>query len=408
LAAIAIVAAAAALFLARRGPARTTVDTATATRKAQFRSTVSASGEIVASQYADIGSSVMGKVIALPVAEGDYVTMGQVLAQIDRVRAESEAAGASEQLKALESEQLAAGEQLRVAEADVAAAEARARDTEQVLKRRQELSAEQLVAASDLDSARAAADTARAQLTAARAAAGRAEQNLETAARRVGQARAQFIGAKDVLDKTSILSPIRGVVTRMNVRLGEMVVVGIQNQPGTTLMTVSDLGVINAEVKVAEADVLSVVRGQSADVTLEALPGKHFAGTVVEVGASALPVTGAAAAREFRVVIRLTTPDPGLRPGLTCDAEIVTSERPNALTVPLQSVVLRTVDGSERTGVFTVTNGAATFVPVTSGVIGGLDIEVAGVSEGTTVVTGPYQVLRTLQDGALVQTGGTR
>ena len=408
LAVIAVVGAGVAVVIARRGPARTTVDTGAATRRAQFRSTVSASGEIVASQYADIGSSVMGKITALPVSEGDRVTMGQVLAQIDRVRAESDAASASEQLKALESEERAAGEQLRSADADVTAAEARARDAGQVLKRRQELSAEQLLAASDLDSAKAAADAANAQVAAARATANRARQGLETAARRVGQARAQFVGAKDVLDKTSILSPINGTISRLNVRLGEMVVVGLQNQPGTTLMTVSDLGAINAEVKVAEADVLSVIRGQLAEITLEALPGKRFSGKVVEVGASALPVTGAAAAREFRVVIRMDTPDLGLRPGLTCDAEIVTSERPQALTVPLQSVVLRSVEGQERTGVFTVVNGVATFVPVTSGVIGGLDIEVSGLDEGTTVVTGPYQVLRTLQSGALVQTGGTR
>lgn len=408
LAVLAIVGAGIAIVVVRRGPPRTMVDTAPVARKAQFRSTVTASGEIVASQYADIGSSVMGKITALPVAEGDFVTVGQVLAQIDRVRAESDAASAQEQQKAAESEERAASEQVRAAEADIAVSEARARDAQQVLRRRQELRAEQLVAAADLDSAKAAADAAEAQIAAARAAAARAEQNLETAARRVAQARAQFVGAKDIFDKTSILSPIKGVVTRLNVRAGEMVVVGIQNQPGTTLMTVSDLGAINAEVKVAEADVLSVARGQSADVTLEALPGKRFSGKVVEVGASALPVTGAAAAREFRVVIRVDTPDPGLRPGLTCDAEIVTSERPQAMTVPLQSVVLRTVDGQERTGVFTIVNGVATFVPVTSGIIGGLDIEVSGIDEGTAVVTGPYQALRTLQTGALVATGGTR
>ena len=113
------------------------------------------------------------------------------------------------------------------------------------------------------------------------------------------------------LAKTSIVSPIDGVVTRLRVREGEMVVVGIQNQPGTTLMTISDLGAINAEVKVAEADVLRVVVGQRAVVTLEALPGKRFAGRVIEIGASALPVAGTgAAAREFRVVVRLDPPDP--------------------------------------------------------------------------------------------------
>lgn len=395
-----------AAWWAGRGPARVTVDVDTARRQAQFRSTVTASGEIVASQYADIGSSVMGKIVALPVSEGDRVTAGQVLAQIDRVRAQSDAASAFEQVKALEAEERAAKEQVRAADADAAAAEARLRDAEQLLRRRRELSAEQLVPASELDSAKAAFDAAQAQLTAARAAGDRARVNVETASRRALQARAQQLGAQDVLDKTSILSPIAGVVTRLRVRNGEMVVVGVQNQPGTTLMTISDLGAIDAEVKVAEADVLSVHRGQKATVTLEALPGKSFSGSVVEIGASALPVTGTAAAREFRVVVRLDSPDPGLRPGLTGDAEIVTSERTNVLTVPLQSVVLRDSGGAQKTGIFTVVEGAARFVPVVSGVIGGLDIEVSGIDEGTTVITGPYQVLRGLTDGTLVVAAG--
>lgn len=405
---LALVVVIGAVAFARRGPARTTVDVGTAVRQAQFRSTVTASGEIVASQYADIGSSVMGKITALPVAEGDRVTMGQVLAQIDRVQLEADAAGAFEQLKALEADERAAREQLKSTEAEVAAAEARLRDTEQLLKRRRELRAEQLLPASELETATAATDTAAAQLNAARAAAARATQNIEGANRRMLQATAQQIRAADVLAKTSVLSPIAGVVTRLRVRSGEMVVVGVQNQPGTTLMTISDLNTIDTEVKVAEADVLAIARGQAATVTLEALPGKKFAGRVVEIGASALPVIGAAAAREFRVVIRLESPDPGLRPGLTGDAEVVTSERTNVLTVPLQSVVLRTVDGQELTGVFTVVDGVATFLPVTSGVIGGLNIEVSGLTEGAVVVTGPYQMLRELKAGQLVLVAGRK
>ena len=181
-----------------------------------------------------------------------------------------------------------------------------------------------------------------------------------------------------------------------------MVVIGIQNQPGTTLMTVSDLSEINAEVKVAEADVLRVTVGQPANVTLEALSGRQFTGRVVEVGASALPVSGTgAAAREFRVVVRLDRPDPGLRPGLTCDAEILTGERNNVLTVPLQAVVLRSAGGGtgDQTGVFVLQGSRARFTPVQSGIIGGLDIEVSGVAEGTEIIVGPFQVLRTLRDG---------
>ncbi|HEY6892557.1 MAG TPA: efflux RND transporter periplasmic adaptor subunit, partial [Rhodanobacteraceae bacterium] len=229
-------------------------------------------------------------------------------------------------------------------------------------------------------------------------------------ARRVAQSRAQQTSANDMLSKTSILSPIDGIVSRLRVREGEMVVVGIQNQPGTTLMTISDLGAIDAELKVAEADVLRLTLGQPATVTLESMPGQHFSGKVVEIGASALPVAGTgAAAREFKVVVRLDRADPSLRPGLTCDAEIVAAERERVLTVPLQSVVLRPRPGAaDQSGVFVVADGRARFVPVTAGVIGGLDIEVGGVTEGAMVITGPYQTLRDVQDGALVRTAVRR
>lgn len=400
-----------AVVISRRGPARVAVDAVSATRQAHFVSTVTASGEIVATRYADIGSSVMGRIVSLPVAEGERVRAGQVLARLDAVQMESDLSGAEAQVRALEADLAGAREQVRAAAADVAAAEARAGDAEQQLARKQELFEARLLPALEFETARAAAENARAQLAAARAAAQRVQHELAAAERRVVQARAQQRRASDILSKTSIESPIDGVVTRLHVREGEMVVVGIQNQPGTTLMTISDLGAIDAELKVAEADVLRLALGQAATVTLESLPGGGFAGKVVEIGASALPVSGTgAAAREFKVVVRLAQPDPRLRPGLTCDAEIVTAERANALTVPLQSVVLRrrAAESPEQPGVFVVAAGRAQFVPVTTGVIGGLDIEVSGVMEGSAIISGPYQALRELQDGVLVSTSATR
>ena len=407
LALAAVVVLAAVAWLAGRGPTRTAVEVGAATRQASFVSTVTASGEIVATRYADIGSSVMGEIVSLPVREGSAVEAGQVLARIDAVQAESEVAGAEAQVRALESEEAAAAEQARGARSDLAAAEARFRDARQVAERQKSLFDRGLVAASEEESARAASQAAEAQVRAARAAVARAEAALEAATRRITQARAQERRARDLLDKTAVVSPIDGVVTRLEVREGEMVVIGIQNQPGTTLMTVSDLAEIDAEVKVAEADVLRLALGQTAAVTLEAMPGQVFAGRVVEIGASALPLTGTgAAAREFRVVVRLDDPEPTLRPGLTCDAEITTSRETDVLTVPLQSVVLRTdTSGLERTGVFVVRDDVAVFSPVTTGIIGGLDIEVDGIDEGETVVVGPFQVLRELEDGTLLQTG---
>lgn len=402
---VVLLGALAAAVMLRRGPERQAVEVGVVSRKPEFRSTVTASGEIVATRYADIGSSVMGRIVALPVSEGDRVKAGQMLARIDPVQAESDLTGATEQVLALLADEQAAGEAVKAAEADVAAADARLRDATQKLSRARQLATDGLAPASDLDAAAAAADSATAQLNAARAAVDRARQTLASAARRGAQARAQQTSKRDIFAKTSIVSPIDGVVTRLRVREGEMVVIGLQNQPGTTLMTVSDLGAIDAEVKAAEADVLRLKLDQKAAVTLEALPGRVFSGRVVEIGASALPVTGTgAAAREFKVVVRLDNPDPGLRPGLTCDTEIVTAERTNVLTVPLQSVVLRAdAQGADRSGVFVLDGEVARFTPVTTGAIGGLDIEVDGVAEGTRIISGPYQVLRELQNGALVR-----
>lgn len=394
----------AVVFLSRDGGGLD-VDIQPVTRQATFTSTVTASGQIVAQRYADIGSSVMGRLVRLDVKEGDQVRTGQVLAQIDPVQASASASAAQARVKAAESDVRATAEQRQAASADLQAARAREQEARQSFRRAQDLRKDGLIPESELDKARAAADAAAAQVAAAEAAVRRLQQAGEGSERRLAEARAEAARAGDVLAKTEIASPIDGVVTRLPVQEGEMVVIGIQNQPGTTLMTVSDLSAIDAEVKVAEADVLRVKLDQPATVTLEALPGVSFPGRVVEIGASALPVTGTgAAAREFRVKVRLDRPDASLRPGLTCDAEILTARREGVLTVPLQAVVIRSgSDGRETPGVFVVADRLVRFKPVTTGLIGGLDIEVSGVDEGTPVVVGPFQALRELGDGQAVR-----
>lgn len=380
---VAVLIAAGGFFYVRsRGEKPTVVDLGAVERRAVFQSFVTASGEIVASRYADIGSNMMGRLVDLEVAEGQAVRRGDVLARIDPVQARSEAAALAAQLDALG--------------AEVQAAAAREAESRQALERARKLRADGVIAQADLETAVAAADSARAQLEAAR--------------RRVAQGQAQVQRARDSLSKTEITAPMDGVVTRLDVREGEMVVIGVQNQPGTILMTLSDLSSMNAEVKVAEAEVLRLRPGQKATVTLEAVPGRELPGQVTEIGASALPVVGAgAAAREFRVVVRLDRSDAALRPGLTCDVRIQADEARDTLTVPLQAVVLRPDDsgsqgGRERSGVFVVENGVARFTPVETGIIGGLDIQVTtGVKEGTTVVVGPFQALRDLKDGARVE-----
>jgi HlyD family secretion protein len=382
------------------------VDIGATVARSVFRSYVTASGEIVATRFADVGSSVMGRVVALTVREGDRVRAGQTLARIDPVQAQSETDAAAAQISALEAEQAASRDQISVARSELEAASARSVEAAKALDRANELFAAQLLPVADRDAAIAAADGAAAQVRAATAAVARAEQTLAAASRRVAQARAQATRARDVLDKTNITAPIDGVVSRLQVREGEMVVIGIQNQPGTTLMTISDLSAINAEVKVAEADVLRLQTGQPATVTLDAVTDRTFTGRVVEIGASALPIQGTgAAAREFRVVVRLDDAASSLRPGLTCDAEILAQERTDVVTAPLQAVVLRprAAGEAEVPGVFVVRDGRAIFTSVTTGIIGGLDIEISGLPAGTSIIVGPFQALRTLQDGAAVR-----
>lgn len=387
-------------FSRQRGPQATEVELGAVARTPTLRSFVTASGEIVATRYADIGSNAMGRLVGLTVKEGDRVKAGQVLAQIDRVQAASAAAAANASLSALEADARGAQNQARAAEADVASARARALESQKALGRAKDLRASGLIPQSELDTATANAEATEAQVASATAALARVEQARESAERRVLQGRAEQTRARDLLEKTEITAPIDGVVTRLDVEEGEMVVVGVQNQPGSILMTVSDLSAINAEVKVAEADVLRLKTDNPATVSLEAAGGRTFPGRVVEIGASALPQVGTqAAAREFRVKVRLSGDTSALRPGLTCDAEILVAEKTNVLTVPLQAVVQR----GDATGVFVVQNDVATFTPVTSGIIGGLSIEVGGLAEGATIVAGPFQALRELKDGTPVR-----
>jgi HlyD family secretion protein len=224
-------------------------------------------------------------------------------------------------------------------------------------------------------------------------------------------------------------------VTNMPVREGETVVVGIQNAQGSTLMTLADLSVITAEVKVDETDIVNVALGQPVDVTVDALPGRAFKGTVTEVGDQAIlrstgiatsqSTTGTEEAKDFKVVVTLTNPPPELRPGLSATAKVTTAVRQNVLAIPIQALDMRTqaslkVGASMQTvnaastgngttpdpatqGVFLMRSRGSKlesqFVPVTTGITGATDIEVTnGVREGDEIVIGPYKVLRTLKN----------
>jgi HlyD family secretion protein len=227
------------------------------------------------------------------------------------------------------------------------------------------------------------------------------------------------------------------VVTNLPVREGETVVMGIQNAPGSTLMTIADMSVITAEVKVDETDIVNVKMGQTAEVTIDAIPRKIFHGTVTEIGDNAIVrSTGVSTsqatstseeAKDFKVVVTLADPPSDLRPGLSTTAKITTATRNNVVSIPIQALTIRNradlepkgsakgavqaaapEDTSKQKediqGVFVIHNKKAEFVPVETGISGTTDIEVTkGVQDGDVVITGSYKVLRTLKPGTSVK-----
>jgi HlyD family secretion protein len=231
------------------------------------------------------------------------------------------------------------------------------------------------------------------------------------------------------------------VVTNLPVRVGESVVPGIQNSEGSVIMTIADMSVITAEVKVDETDIVSVHLGQVADITIDAIPNKTFKGHVTEIGDTAiLRSTGLAAsqsaissqeAKDFKVVIAMDNPPEEVRPGLSCTAKVTTATRANAVTIPIQALTIRQRGDLEQPkpgttstaqaatkpdpaaekarkeeiqGVFVVNAGKAEFRKVETGITGATDIEVlTGLKPGDQIVTGSYQVIRTIKNGAMVK-----
>ncbi|HEV2113866.1 MAG TPA: efflux RND transporter periplasmic adaptor subunit, partial [Terriglobales bacterium] len=284
---------------------------------------------------------------------------------------------------------------------------------------------------------KAAYDTDVASVEEAKAKLVQTKAQTQSASGRIGQAKAQLTHMADLLNKTTYQAPFDGTITNLPVREGETVVVGIQNSPGSTLMTLADLGVITAEVQADETDIVNVKLGQPAEVTIDAIPDKTFKGVVTEIGDNAIvrstgvattQTTGSSQeAKDFKVVVTLTDPPPNLRPGLSTTAKITTATRKSVLAIPIQALTVRQQkdlkddadnkkksvasdkplteeDKKEIQGVFVVENNKAKFVPVTTGVTGTTDIEVlSGLRDGQTIVTGSYKVLRSLRNGAHVK-----
>ena len=404
-------------------------------------SLVTASGEVRPRDYTNVLGEGFGKIIDIAVKEGDHVKKGDVLLHLENVQP-----GADVQAQVATIDSATAG--MKAAEANYESAVAtlaqRQSDLEKTRldwQRTQELYKEQLIAKQQYDSTKAAYDSAVAALTASQAQVDQTRAAREQSRSGMEQSRAVLKRAEDVLRKTTYTAPIDGIVSYIAVRVGENVVPGIQNAQGAFLLTISDMSVVTAEVKVDETDITSVRDGEPAEVTIDAVPGKIFKGRVTEVGELAIlrssgqaSMTSTTAntqeARDFKVVVTLDDPPAGVRPGLSATAKIQTAQRKNVLTIPVQALAERTQKeieeaksakagsvtlaasksesaASQKTdiqGVFVVRGQKAEFVPVQTGITGVSDIEViSGLQESDTIVTGSYKALRTLRPGATIK-----
>ena len=359
--------------------------------KSDITAVVTANGRIVPRTDVKISAYVPAKIIQLPVEEGDVVEEGQLLVQLD------------------DTEYRAAVNQ---AKAQLASAKASLEQARLVFKRQKELFEKKLSSEEQYDMAKTELDLAKARYQQAVAGLDQAEYNLS---------------------KTTMTSPIDGVVTSLNAEVGEIVMIGTMNNPGTVIMTISDMSEIETEVEVDETDIAGVKIGQEAEIEIDAYPDTTFRGKVTEIGHTAR-ISGLGSQDQvtnFLVKVMLLDEVPNIRPGMSASVDITTNYRADALNVPIQAVVMReekvdtlmakkekeegalaSVDSlskkgnkkdkkkkKEIEGVFVVEEGRAKFVEVKTGIADQQNIEiVSGINEDDLVVIGSYKILRTLKD----------
>jgi len=378
-------------------------------------STITAPGRIRAVASVDISAEVPGRVIELKVAEGDSVRAGDLLLRLDDAQYRSRV------------DQAQAG--LKSTQASLVLAEARLSQLEKDQNRLAALKEKDLASAEALEKVRTDYSV----------------QKAEADARReeVSRMRATLADAEADLRKTVYRSPVSGVVSRLSIELGEIVMTGTMNNPASVILTISDLGLMQVEAEVDETDIVDVHPGQSAKITVDAIPDTSFKGHVVMVGNSGRQNNPGASASEevvnFEVKVQFDRPDSRLKPGMTADVEVETQMRSEVLAVPIQALVARsrlvlekdekiavkkskkktlihaapdTLKGTAREkwekevveGVFKLVNNEAVFMPVKTGISDEAMIEVTGdLAAGDKVVTGPYRVLKDLKEGVRVK-----
>jgi HlyD family secretion protein len=374
------------------GPRGTEVEVQAAELRT-ISSRVKATGEITPEKRVEISAKVVGEIISLPVVEGQEVTSGQLLLEIEKDLYEA----ARDQARAA----------YRQAQVTVRRQEVQLADAQRNMRRTRELIADGLVSQEALDAAQLALDTAQVELE--------AQQHT------VEQFRSALQRAEDDLARTTIRSPMDGTLIQLDAEQGETVVPGSTNLPGSVIMTIADMSVLLAEVEVSEVDVVNVDLGQEAEIKVDALGTEPQKGHVVEIATSGRrdPTQGTI---RFRVKVAIDEPDPDLRPAMTAKVDILTATSENTVTAPIQSVVKRKLDeednevtGSAAKGiedsdvVYVIADGKAAARKVETGISDELYVEITdGLAGGEEVIIGPYRTLKNLHADDAVKTEDTK
>lgn len=422
-----------------------TVQTAKVANQDDLVSIVTASGEIRPTTFTNVTAQGFGRITEILVKEGDHIKKGDKLLLQDNVQASADVQAQGAAINSAESGVQAAEASYKAAKADLVSQQANMEKAKLDWERGQGLFKDGLIPKQDFDQRKSTFDAAAATADSSRERVQSLKAQLEQTRSQVNQNQAMLVRTKDVLSKTTYTSPINGVVSYLPEKVGDYVVPGITNTNGSFLMTLSDMSVVTAEVKVDETDIVNVKMGQDADVTIDAVPGKVFKGKVTEIGSQATlrssglattqSTTSTQEAKDFKVVVRLDSPPDNLRSGLSATAKIKTAEKKGVIAIPIQALAVRTRKDLEEAaknakgqgssgvtlaapppaasgdpkkdevqGVFVVNGKKALFRPVETGISGVTDIEVTkGLQVGDEIVVGSYKALRTLKPEASVK-----
>jgi HlyD family secretion protein len=352
--------------------------------KHNLTSKISASGEVKPKKNVNISAHIPGRIVKIGVEEGQRVKAEDFLLKLDSTQYEANA----DRAQAL----------IHSYRAELIRAEAALKKDESSYKRNKKLFEEKLISEEQLEAAKAQFDISKAQ--------------QQAILYQIEQAEASLQSAMDDLSKTVYHSPIDGIITSLRVEEGEIAMIGTMNNPGTILMTIADLSVMEVEVEVDETDVIGVETGQQAEVRVDAFPDRTIKGKVTEIGSSALQkVTSSEESRDFKVIITLENPPENLKPGLSATTDIITAEKTDVLAIPISALVLRENEDKkeekkdeQEEGVYVVNENRVKFYPVEKGIMGEMMIEITtGLEEGQDIVVGPYSALRQLKDDMLIK-----